>query len=112
MKYINLFCILILFFIPGFALAQQAANSKKLVVEVDWIPEANAEVFVVGGQKFGTIDALKTFLDKQAAGTTVVWDPGCVRIGNNPLLSSEKEKTELRNYLEKRSIKLVIMPTG
>lgn len=97
---------------PGITSAQQSSSSKKLVIEVDWIPKSNVEVFSVEGQKFSTVDALKKFLDTQAAGTTVIWDPGCVRIGDHPLLSSEKEKTDLKNYLEKRNIKLVIMPMG
>ena len=92
--------------------SRQPDNSGKLVLEVDWDPEENEEVIVAEGQMFKSVETLKKFLDNKPSGTTVVWDPGCVRIGKNPILSSVKEIRELKNYLEKRGIKLVVSNTG
>lgn len=113
MKNIYLFFILILALVPGMVAAQQPfSQTKKLVLEVEWEPEANVEIFVAEGQRFNSVDTLKKFLDKQAAGTTVIWDPGCVRVGNKPLLSSAKEIRDLSAYLEKRGIKFVVLPSS
>lgn len=113
MKNIYLFCALILVLVSGLVSAQQPFNqAKKLVLEVEWEPEANVEIFVAEGQRFHSVEALKKFLDKQAAGTTVIWDPGCVRVGKKPLLSSAKEIRDLSTYLEKRGIRFVVIPSG
>ena len=101
-----------LVFMSGMVSAQQPANPGKLVLEVEWDPEENVEVIVAEGQMFKSVDTLKKFLDIKPSGTTVVWDPGCVRIGTKPILSSTKEIKELKNYLEKRGIKLVLGNTG
>lgn len=112
MKNIKLFFILVLMLMPGMVSAQQPVNTKKLVLEVEWDPEENVEVIVAEGQMFRSVDTLKKFLDKKPSGTTVVWDPGCVRIGTSPILSSAKEIRELKAYLEKRGIKLVVSNTS
>lgn len=112
MKNIKLFLILVLVLMPGMVSAQQPVNTKKLVLEVEWDPEENVEVIVAEGQMFRSVDTLKKFLDKKPTGTTIVWDPGCVRIGNNPILSSVKEVRELKTFLDKRGIKLVLSNSG
>ena len=50
------------------------------MIDVGWIPKENVEVFEVEGQQFRTVELLKKYLDKQEAGPTVIWDPGCVQI--------------------------------
>lgn len=110
MKNISLVLILILVLMPGMVYAQTPSNSKKLMLDVGWIPKENVEVFEVEGQQFRTVEMLKKYLDKQEAGTTVIWDPGCVRIGDKPLLSTGIEIKDLKSYLEKRGIKFVTIP--
>lgn len=112
MKNILLLNMLVMVLLPGMVSAQQPVPAKKLVLEVAWEPEENLEVIVADGLRFSSVDTLKKFLDKQPVGTTVVWDPGCVRIGDNPLLSSAREIKDLRAYLEKRGLKFVVMPSG
>lgn len=102
------FLIFMLVFMSGMVLAQPQVNPGKLVLELEWDPEENVEVIVAEGLMFKSVDMLKKFLDKKPSGTTVVWDPGCVRIGTSPILSSAKEIRELKIYLEKRGIKLVL----
>jgi hypothetical protein len=58
------------------------------------------------------LELLKSYLEKQHAGSVVVWDPGCVRIGEKPLLDSAKELNEFRLFVEKRRMKFVDMPSG
>ncbi len=110
MKNINLLLLLVSVCMPGTVSAQQSPKAKNLLLEVDWVPEENIEIFVAEEQRFRTVEALKKFLDKKETGTTVVWDPGCVRIGDKPLLSTRKEIKDLRTYLEKRGIKLLVIP--
>lgn len=110
MKNINLVLLSILLLMPGLVSAQSPSKAKNLMLDVGWIPEENVEVFEVEGQRFRTVELLKKYLDTQEAGTTVVWDPGCVRIGDKPLLSTGIEIKNLRNYLEKRGIKFVVVP--
>ena len=112
MKNINLIIILVSALVSGMVSAQQPVTAKKMYLEVEWEPEENAEIFVVEGQSFNSVDTLKKFLDKQPSGTTVVWDPGCVRIGKKPLLSSAKEIKDLSNHLEKRGIRFVVIFSG
>lgn len=110
MKIFNLILISILVLMPGMVAAQSPSKAKELMVDVTWIPEENVEVFEVEGQRFRTVELLKKYLDKQEAGTTVIWDPGCVRFGEKPLLSTGIEIKNLRSYLEKRGLKLVTIP--
>ncbi len=111
-KNILLLNMLVMLLLPGMVSAQPPVPAKKLVLGVDWEPQENVEVIVAEGLRFNTVDSLKKFLDKQPPGTEVVWDPGCVRIGNKPMLSTTKEIKDLSSYLEKRGIKLVLSPAG
>ena len=96
----------------GAVSAQPPQDARKLVMELIWIPETNAQIFVVGGVGFNSVASLKKFLGGQPEGTVVKWNPGCERIGGEPLLSSEKELNEFKTYLEKRKIKFVLVPSG
>lgn len=98
--------------LAGAVSAQQPPEARKLVMELVWIPETKAQIFVVGGVGFNSVASLKKFLGEQPAGTVVEWNPGCERTGGEPLLSSEKELNEFREYLEKRNIKFVLVPSG
>ena len=104
--------VLALIAMSAIASAQQSLIAKKLILGVDWVPEANVEVLVTEGRRFNSVTSLKKYLGKQPAGSTVEWDPGCVRVGNNPLLSSGEEINDLREFLEKRGITFVVFPAG
>ena len=109
MKSVAGICLVISALMADPAFAQQPANSKKIILEVAWLPASNAEVFVVEGQNFKTVASLKKFLATQPKGTLISWDPGCVRIGDSPLLSSPKEMKEFRLFLEKHKLKFVTL---
>lgn len=110
MRNIFLLGFVMLLFSPGLVSAQQTDHPKKLVLEVEWEPDENTEVIVAEGLKFSSVETLKKFLGQKPSGTTVVWDPGCVRLGNKPLLSSMKEVKEFGRFLEKRGIRFVTTP--
>jgi len=112
MRKILLLCFSLLLILPSSIYAQQSSNAKKIIIGVVWVPELKTEVFTVDDVKFYSIESLKEFLASQSAGTVVVWDPGCVRIGENPLLSSAKELKDFSQFLEKIHIKFVVIPSG
>ena len=108
MRKVLYICVSLLALMANSVSAQQSANEKILALEVVWVPSSNSEVFVVEGMMFESVASLKKFLVKQEAGTVVLWDPGCFRIGDRPLLSSAKELKEFKQFLEKRRMKLVM----
>jgi hypothetical protein len=109
---ITLISFLFLALMAGAVSAQQPLDVRKLVMELVWILETKAQIFVVGGVGFYAVTSLKKCLGEQPAGTVAEWNPGCVRIGGEPLLSSAKELNEFKTYLEKRKIKFVLVPSG
>lgn len=110
MRKLKLISIVLLALLPALVSAEPPAKAKNLMLDVALIPEENIEVFEVEGKRFRTVELLKKYLDQQEAGTTVTWDPGCVRFGDKPLLSTGVEIKSLRSYLEKRGLKFVVIP--
>ena len=58
------------------------------------------------------MNELKTFLEQQPKGTVVTWDPGCRRMGNEPLLSNDKDLTAFKAFFASQGLELVILPGG
>jgi hypothetical protein len=69
-------------------------------------------VFVIGNSGFRTVSSLESFLVSRPAGTILRWNPGCVRLGGEPLLSSEIEMDEFKAFCRDHQIDLVLMPSG
>jgi hypothetical protein len=69
-------------------------------------------VFVVGNSGFKSVESLKSFIASLPAGTTLRWNPGCVRIGGEPLLSSESEMAVFQAFCLERQIRFVLVPSG
>ena len=69
-------------------------------------------VFVVGNSGFRTVDSLKAFVSSLRPGTTLRWSPGCVRMGGEPLLSSESEMEEFRAFCLEHKVDFVLIPSG
>ena len=69
-------------------------------------------VFVIGNSGFRTVEGLKDFLATRPAGTTLTWSPGCIRIGGEPLLSSESEMDEFKRFCVEHGIEFVLIPSG
>jgi hypothetical protein len=69
-------------------------------------------LFVIGNSGFRTVSSLKAFLASRPEGTTLRWSPGCVRLGAEPLLSSESEMEEFQAFCFEHHINFVLVPSG
>ena len=69
-------------------------------------------VFVIGQAGFKSVETLESYLGTLPAGSEVTWNPGCIRNGGEPLLSSDEAMKSFREFLEKRGIKFVLVPSG
>lgn len=69
-------------------------------------------VFAVGKVGFRSLDAFKEFLGRLPMGSTLVWDPGCTRMGDEPLLSSQEEMERFRAYCGAKGLNFVLTPGG
>jgi hypothetical protein len=91
-------------------------------LEWDWMIPARLELrlervkdawrFVIGSATFGTVAELRHFVEQQKRGTMLTWDPGCRRLGDEPLLSSEKDLAAFKAFCSERGVELVINPSG
>jgi hypothetical protein len=69
-------------------------------------------IFVIGNVGFKSVDSLKKFLSGLPPGSHLEWAPGCIRMGNEPLLSSEQEMAEFKAFCAERDINFVLVPSG
>lgn len=65
-----------------------------------------------GSLGFKTVDAMEQFLDGQPEGTVLDWDPGCLRHGNEPLLSDPKAMEAFQRFCAAHHFKFVLHPSG
>lgn len=110
------FWIALLLTFPGVScFAQEVVRApEKYELKLVYVFEhAEAEfIFVIGNSGFKSVDRLKQFLGGLPKGSEITWAPGCDRLGNEPLLSSEKDMKSFRSFLERRGIKFVLVPAG
>jgi hypothetical protein len=69
-------------------------------------------VFVVGNSGFKSVASLESFIASLPRGTTLRWNPGCVRLGGEPLLSSEHEMAEFQAFCREHQIHFELVPSG
>jgi hypothetical protein len=69
-------------------------------------------LFVIGNNGFRSVASLETFLASRPAGTILRWNPGCVRLGGEPLLASETEMEDFRAFCREHQIDFVLVPSG
>jgi hypothetical protein len=86
----------------------------KFRMELVYIFDADSPefIFVIGNTGFKTVASLKKFLSSLPPGSTLEWDPGCLRMGNEPLLSSKQELEEFKAFCAESKIKFVLLPAG
>ena len=95
------------------ASAESHVDPPAYELKLVYVGEAPEEfLFVVGNCGFRTVEALKAFLARLPAGTRLTWSPGCIRMGGEPLLSSEEEMEEFRRFCLERGIDFVLVPSG
>lgn len=61
---------------------------------------------------FKTIEKLKEYIETLPKGSKLTWAPGCIRMGGEPLLSSEKDMADFQAFCKEQGINLVIIPAG
>jgi hypothetical protein len=69
-------------------------------------------IFVIGNSGFRSVASLKDFLASRPPGTTLRWAPGCIRMGGEPLLSSEADLEEFRAFCVEHHIVFELVPSG
>jgi len=69
-------------------------------------------VFAIGGSGFSSVESLKRFVPHLPKGSTLRWDPGCKRGGDEPLLSSQLEMEAFRALCKKSGIRFDLVPSG
>ncbi len=97
--------------------AQENAQSQpppKYRMELVYVIDADSPefVFVIGNIGFKSVDSLKKFIGDLPAGSILEWAPGCRRIGNEPLLSSEQEIEDFKAFCAGKNIEFVLIPSG
>ena len=112
-------CLVILVLAGANAAAQEApavASPEKYRLELVRIVEGypTEYVFVLGRVGFKSVDSLKKFLGTLPAGSIVEWAPGCIRSGDEPLISigQEWELAEFKAFLETKKIEFILVPSG
>ena len=85
-------------------------------LRLDIVPVLDATprrfVFVIGGAAFETLDGLKDYLSAMPKGRTLVLDPGCLRLGGEPLIDSNEEMAAFQAFLATIGVQLKIIPSG
>ena len=97
------------------SMAQEPESQPaKYRLELVYIFESNVPefIFVIGNSGFKSVGSLKRFIAGLPAGSTLEWAPGCVRQGNEPLLSSEADMKSFRRFCELHGIKFILVPSG
>jgi len=86
-------------------------HRMELVYIVDTDPREY--VFVISGAiGFKSVDSLKKYLSDLPHGSILEWAPGCVRGGNEPLLSSEQEMEDFKAFCAEKNINFILVPSG
>lgn len=91
-------------------------KSENLTMTLAWVADAEEpkqHVFVINGVvAYKTLDGLKKYLKDIPKGSSLTWDPGCCRIGNEPLLGSKEEMKRFQEFCESVGIKFTLVPAG
>ena len=69
-------------------------------------------IFLIRSAGFKTVEGLKKFVAGLAPGSVIEWDPGCLRWGDEPLLSSAEEMEAWMKFCEEHGIKFILLPSG
>jgi len=99
---------------PAFTASGVEQEPVKRELELIYVFEGSKPefIFVIGQSGFKSVASLEEHLKTWPRGSELRWAPGCVRVGGEPLLSSEKEMGDFRKFLERRGIRFVLVPSG
>lgn len=121
LKIIRIFQALFIFTLLIFAQdarAQETAEqpTPRYRMELVWVQNADADrpdyIFVIGVVGFKTVRDLKDFIARLPAGSILEWSPGCLRRGDEPLLSSVEEMEDFKRFCAEHGIEFILHPSG
>ena len=96
--------------------AQKSAPRPPVKHRMELVPILKAGstefIFVIGKVKFKSVASLKNFVGNLPPGSTLEWEPGCLRMGGEPLLSSRQEMDDFKAFCAERNITLILIPSG
>lgn len=92
----------------------QPQPPPKYRMELVYVFEGSATefIFVVGNAGFRSVAALKNYVGNLPSGSKLEWAPGCMRLGGEPLLSSDQEMEEFKAFCAEKNIDFVLVPSG
>jgi hypothetical protein len=80
---------------------------------IPWGGPPGEWIFVLNGVSgYKTVNGLKSALRELPKGSRLTWDPGCFRIGGEPLLNSAEEMCQFEEFCKSIGIKFVLVPSG
>jgi len=89
---------------------------ENLTMTLAWIADAGEPkqyIFVINGVvAYKTVEGLKSHLKDLPKNSRLTWEPGCCRIGNEPLLGSQEEMKKFKEFCESIGIKFILVPSG
>jgi hypothetical protein len=75
--------------------------------------ESRQHILVINGViAFGTVKGLKGYLRNLPKGSSLTWDPGCGRIGSEPIIGSKEELKKFTEFCKAIGISFVLVPSG
>ena len=74
--------------------------------------DAPQVIIAVGNAGFTSIASLKNWAGNLPAGTTLEFDMTCRRLGIEPLVNSEDEMIDFKEFCKRHHLNLVIRPSG
>lgn len=97
--------------------AQDSAKpaAPKYDMALVWIADAKPRqyVFTINNSVgFQSVDGLKGFIANLPSGSTLQWAPGCRRMGDEPLLSSEKDMNNFKTFCAEHKVTFILVPSG
>ena len=106
--------LVLLLMVSFLARAGDADAPIKRELELVYVFESNKPEFIlrIGQSGFRSVSALKEHLKTWHRGSELRWAPGCVRFGDEPLLSSEEDMDAFRHFMQEQGIIFVLVPSG
>ena len=68
--------------------------------------------FKLGENEFSTLEEMKKFIKNMPKGSKITWPLPCIRMGDEPLLSSEAEMESFKKFCGDNGVTLVVLPSG
>jgi len=69
-------------------------------------------IMVMGNSGFRSVEALKNWVQGLPPGTSLELDMTCENFGIEPLINSEKDMADFKDFCAKHHINLIIKPAG